>query len=73
MLKVEHLDVFYGDLQTLWDVSFEVKEGEIVVLLGANGAGKSHHAEGDIFTAQTRKRVHFVPGKPPGSDAHLTR
>jgi branched-chain amino acid transport system ATP-binding protein len=41
VLKVEHLDVFYGDLQVLWDVSFEVKEGEIVVLLGANGAGKS--------------------------------
>lgn len=41
MLKVEHLNVFYGDLQVLWDVSFEVKDGEIVVLLGANGAGKS--------------------------------
>ena len=41
MLKVEHIDVFYGDLQILWDVSFEVKQGEIVVLLGANGAGKS--------------------------------
>ncbi|HMK37340.1 MAG TPA: ABC transporter ATP-binding protein [Desulfomonilaceae bacterium] len=41
MLKIEHLDVFYGDLQVLWDVSFEVNEGEIVVLLGANGAGKS--------------------------------
>jgi branched-chain amino acid transport system ATP-binding protein len=41
VLKVEHLDAFYGDLQILWDVSFEVKEGEIVVLLGANGAGKS--------------------------------
>ena len=41
MLKVEQIDVFYGDLQVLWDVSFEVKEGEIVVLLGANGAGKS--------------------------------
>lgn len=41
MLKVEHIDVFYGDLQILWDVSFEVHEGEIVVLLGANGAGKS--------------------------------
>jgi len=41
VLKIEHLDVFYGDLQVLWDVSFEVNEGEIVVLLGANGAGKS--------------------------------
>jgi branched-chain amino acid transport system ATP-binding protein len=41
VLKVEHIDVFYGDLQVLWDVSFEVNEGEIVVLLGANGAGKS--------------------------------
>jgi branched-chain amino acid transport system ATP-binding protein len=41
MLKVEGIDVFYGDLQVLWDVSFEVREGEIVVLLGANGAGKS--------------------------------
>jgi branched-chain amino acid transport system ATP-binding protein len=41
VLKVEGLNVYYGDLQILWDVSFEVKEGEIVVLLGANGAGKS--------------------------------
>lgn len=41
MLKVEHIDVFYGDLQVLWDISFEVREGEIVVLVGANGAGKS--------------------------------
>lgn len=41
MLKVEGLNVSYGDLQILWDVSFEVQEGEIVVLLGANGAGKS--------------------------------
>lgn len=41
MLKVEHIDVFYGDIQVLWNVSFEVLQGEIVVLLGANGAGKS--------------------------------
>src|SRR5512137_843706 len=41
MLKVKGIDVFYGDLQVLWDVSFEVKEREILVLVGANGAGKS--------------------------------
>lgn len=41
MLSAEGLDVFYGDLQVLWGVSFEVKQGEIVVLVGANGAGKS--------------------------------
>ena len=41
MLKVDRINVFYGDMQVLWDVSFEVKEKEILVLLGANGAGKS--------------------------------
>ena len=41
MLKVSGIDVFYGDLQVLWDVSFEVREKEILVLIGANGAGKS--------------------------------
>ncbi len=41
MLTVKNIDVFYGDLQVLWDVSFTVKEKEILVLIGANGAGKS--------------------------------
>ncbi len=39
--QVGLFDVFYGDLQVLWDVSFEVNAGEIVALVGANGAGKS--------------------------------
>ncbi len=41
MLRVDHIDVFYGDLQVLWDVSFHVEEREFVVLVGANGAGKT--------------------------------
>jgi branched-chain amino acid transport system ATP-binding protein len=41
MLNVSGIDVFYGDLQVLWGVSFEVREKEILVLVGANGAGKS--------------------------------
>ncbi len=41
MLTVNHIDVFYGDLQVLWDVTFNVQEQEILVLIGANGAGKS--------------------------------
>jgi len=41
MLEIKNIDVFYGDAQALWDVSFTVKGGEIVTLLGANGAGKS--------------------------------
>jgi branched-chain amino acid transport system ATP-binding protein len=41
MLKVSGIDVFYGDLQVLWDASFEVRAKEILVLVGANGAGKS--------------------------------
>ncbi|MBE7555672.1 MAG: ABC transporter ATP-binding protein [Anaerolineales bacterium] len=41
MLKVEGLDVCYGDLQVLWDVSLEVEQGDIVALIGPNGAGKT--------------------------------
>src|SRR5579884_117208 len=41
MLRVETVDVAYGDTQVLWDVSLEVSDGEVVALLGSNGAGKS--------------------------------
>ena len=41
MLKLEGIDAFYGDLQALDGVSLEVKDGEIMALVGANAAGKS--------------------------------
>jgi branched-chain amino acid transport system ATP-binding protein len=41
MLEVEKIDVFYGDAQALWDISFKVDKGEIVTLVGSNGSGKS--------------------------------
>jgi branched-chain amino acid transport system ATP-binding protein len=41
MLEVRGIDVFYGDVQVLWDVSFQVQKGEIVALIGANGSGKT--------------------------------
>ncbi len=41
MLRVENIDAGYGDIQVLWDVSFRVGPKEFVVLVGANGAGKS--------------------------------
>ena len=41
MLNVDNINVYYGQIHALKDVSLEVKEGEIVALIGANGAGKS--------------------------------
>ena len=41
MLEVVGIDAFYGNVQALRDVSFHVAAGEIVTIIGANGAGKS--------------------------------
>jgi branched-chain amino acid transport system ATP-binding protein len=59
MLSVSGLNVFHGNLQAVWDLSFEVKKGELVTMIGPNGAGKTttvetlvglnRHASGEIL------------------------
>ncbi len=41
MLELKGVRTFYGNIQALWDVDLRIEEGEIVTLVGANGAGKS--------------------------------
>ena len=41
LLKIENLSVFYGVIEAIKNISFEVNEGEIIALIGANGAGKT--------------------------------
>ncbi|MGD9733736.1 MAG: ABC transporter ATP-binding protein [Desulfamplus sp.] len=41
MLKIRNVQAFYGNIQALKDISMDVQEGEIITLIGANGAGKS--------------------------------
>ena len=52
MLKVEELEVFYGGIQALHGVNMHIDQGEIVSIIGANGAGKSK-----IGRASCRERV----------------
>jgi branched-chain amino acid transport system ATP-binding protein len=41
MLSLKQVDVYYGSIQALWQISLDVRQGEIVTIVGSNGAGKS--------------------------------
>ena len=41
MLEVKNINVYYGSIHAIKDISFSVEQGEVVALIGANGAGKS--------------------------------
>ena len=63
MLKVIHIDVSYGQVQVLRQVSFDIEEKEIVCLLGSNGAGKTTTVNTVSGILQAQKGSIFFDGR----------
>src|SRR4029450_12173779 len=57
LLEVRGLDAFYGDFQVLFDLDLEVRAGETVALVGANGAGKSTFLKCLVGLVETKRGV----------------
>ena len=72
VLKVQDIDVFYGSSQALFKLSFDVKRGETLALLGRNGAGKSTTMKTIAGVNPTKKGSVELYGKViTGRSAHL--
>lgn len=71
MLKVEGINVYYGAIHAIKDVSFQVNEGEVVTLIGANGAGKSTILKtiAGLLTSHTGS-IEFLGQRLGGTPAH---
>jgi branched-chain amino acid transport system ATP-binding protein len=67
VISVSDLNVFYGKSQVVFDVELSVGKGEIVTLLGRNGAGKTSTLLGIAGEAQTKTRSMTVDGREIGS------
>jgi len=64
MLEVSNISAFYGETQALFSVSFAVREGEVLALLGANGAGKTTVLRAILGLTRARQgEIRFL-GKP---------
>lgn len=64
MLKVEKLNVYYGNIHALKEISFEVQKGEIVTLIGANGAGKTSTLQAISGMIKASSGAITLKGKP---------
>ena len=60
MLNIENISTFYGNIQALKNISISVKEGEIITLIGANGAGKSTTLMSSLRYCPCQKRFHYI-------------
>ena len=73
LLEVRDLDLYYGDAQALAGVSLDVPEGEIVAIVGANGAGKTSLIRAIAGIEKPRTgRISFAGRDITGSDSHRT-
>ncbi len=66
-LELSHVDVFYGKAQVLFDLSIQVERGEVVAIIGANGAGKSTTLNLIVGKLQPSKGTVSFAGKPRGA------
>ncbi len=71
MLKIDNINVYYGAIHAIKGISLEVREGEIVTLIGANGAGKSTTLRtiSGLLKPKTGK-ITFLGGNIAGRPAH---
>jgi branched-chain amino acid transport system ATP-binding protein len=73
MLRIRDLDLFYGDLQALAQVSLDVPAGELVALVGANGAGKSSLIRAIAgMERPSAGQILFRDQEITGKDSHVT-
>ena len=71
MLRVNNIDVYYGMIHAIRDLSLEVNEGEIVTLIGANGAGKTSTLRAiSGLNSIKRGEIRYHDTKVDGLDAH---
>jgi branched-chain amino acid transport system ATP-binding protein len=68
MLRTERLDAYYGLFQALFELTFEVRPGETVALIGSNGAGKSTLLRSIVGSVRVRPDGVSLNGQPVGSD-----
>lgn len=64
MLELKGVCTYYGNIQALWDVNIVINEGEVVTLVGANGAGKSTTLMSICGAVPVRRGEILLDGKP---------